>query len=134
MSGTLHVAVLSATDPAVDAEIAACTAAHPAAEVEAALDARSVPYSRILTAADIAVDPHYAARSTIQRVHAPTLGREVPMAAPAPRFSRTPGRIAGAGPALGADTRWALREWAEMPDAEIDDLLAAGVVAGDGAS
>lgn len=45
--------------------------------------------------------------------------------APAPRFSRTPGRIGAAPAPAGRHTRAALLDWGV---ADVDDLLAAGVV------
>jgi crotonobetainyl-CoA:carnitine CoA-transferase CaiB-like acyl-CoA transferase len=52
--------------------------------------------------ADAAEDPHYAARAAVVGVPDAELG-EVLMTAPVPRMSETPGRIAHAGRALGAD-------------------------------
>jgi len=70
-------------------------------EAQARLAAGNVPFGGIYTAADIAADPHYAARENIARVPDAELG-EVPMPAVVPRLTTTPGRIEHPGPPLGA--------------------------------
>lgn len=61
--------------------------------------------------------PHLAARQTFTPVDG------VMRPAPAPRFSRTPSRIAGPPHPIGSDTRDALRAWGVEA---VDDLLSAG--------
>ncbi len=60
--------------------------------------------------------PHNAARETFVEVGG------VVQPAPAPRFSRTPGKIQGPPPAVGAHTREALSDWG-LSEAEIAPLL-----------
>ena len=62
--------------------------------------AAEVPVSRAYSIADIAADPHYAAREDIVTVDDPTLG---PLKHPAvyPRLSATPGEIRRGAPKLG---------------------------------
>lgn len=60
-----------------------------------------VPAGRVYTAADMLADPHYAARGMIQRITSST-GIDLPTLGVVPRFSRTPGSIRSAGPALGS--------------------------------
>jgi formyl-CoA transferase len=88
---------------ALDALISAWTASLPAREVERALDEHGVPRGRIYDPADILADAQYAARDMIVRMSAEGLDRPVPMPGVVPRFSRTPGRVRRAGPALDAD-------------------------------
>jgi formyl-CoA transferase len=62
--------------------------------------AAAVPVSRAFSIADIAADPHYAARQDIVTVDDPTAG---PLKQPAvyPRLSATPGRVQRGAPLLG---------------------------------
>jgi formyl-CoA transferase len=84
----------------IDAAIGAWTARRPVAEVVAALQAASVPVGRIYTVKDIAEDPHYRARSMIERVtSADGLSLEVPGIVP--KLSATPGAIRERAPTLG---------------------------------
>jgi len=80
--------------------VADWTAAHTAAEVEAACIAHDVPVGTAYSAADIAVDPHMAARGDLVDVDDPVLG-PVRQQAPFPRFDdERPHPPAGA-PRLG---------------------------------
>ena len=58
----------------------------------------------LATAADIAADPHFAARNNLAKVDDPELG-EVVMPAVVPKLAGTPGRIAHAGPPIGAHNK-----------------------------
>ncbi|MGH7785856.1 MAG: CaiB/BaiF CoA transferase family protein [Candidatus Binatia bacterium] len=73
---------------------------HTAAEIEHLMVAAAVPVSRAFSIADIAADPHYAARQDIVTVDDPTAG---PLKQPAvyPRLSATPGRVQRGAPLLG---------------------------------
>ena len=84
----------------LDALVGAWTATQPNAELLAALHAAGVPAGGIYTAADILADPHVKEREAVVAVQHPELG-ELPMQAPAPKLSATPGEIRWAGPALG---------------------------------
>lgn len=84
----------------LDALVGAWTATQPNAELLAALHAAGVPAGGIYTAADILADPHVKERDAVVAVPHPELG-ELPMQAPAPKLSATPGEIRWAGPALG---------------------------------
>ena len=76
----------------------------------------------VLSMAEAPEHPHLAARGTFVTVEG------VVQPAPAPRFSRTPGRITR-GPAVpGADTETALADWG-LSAGEIADLVAEGAVA-----
>lgn len=98
--------------------------------LETLLDQHSIPYGRIYTAPDMLRDPHYAARDMIRRFEAETLGCEIPMAAPVPKFSRTENKIQTVGPRLGQHTDWVLKEIVKISDDEMSILSSAGVILG----
>jgi alpha-methylacyl-CoA racemase len=66
--------------------------------------------------------PHHAARGTFVELDG------VAQPGPAPRFSRTPGAVRGAGRRPGADTTEVLTAWGFSTD-EVEQLLASGAVA-----
>ncbi|MDX2156101.1 MAG: CoA transferase [Hyphomicrobiaceae bacterium] len=74
---------------------------HEFADIERRLVGANVPFGGIYTAADIAADPHYKARDNIATIDDPELGPVV-MPGVIPRLEGTPGRIAHAGPPIGA--------------------------------
>jgi crotonobetainyl-CoA:carnitine CoA-transferase CaiB-like acyl-CoA transferase len=88
---------------ALDARIEEWTRTRSADDLLALLAEHAVPSGRVYTAADALADPHYAARGMVQRLTS-TGGTTMPVPGVVPRFSRTPGSIRSAGPALGADT------------------------------
>jgi len=85
-----------------------------------------VPAGRIYSVADIAADPHYAARGMIESIVA---GDGEPLRVPGiiPKLSATPGAIRGAAPKLGEHTDEVLKSL-EYTDAEIDRLRRDSVV------
>jgi formyl-CoA transferase len=87
----------------IDEAIAAWTAERTQDEVLAAMEKAEVPAGRIYSAADIAADPHYAARGMIEQIVA---GDGGPLKVPGivPKLSSTPGAIRSAAPALGEHT------------------------------
>ena len=113
----------------LDDLIAAWTSELPVEELEAILDTNAIPYGRIFTAPDMLADPQFAARQLIERYEDKVLGKDVPMAAPVPNFSRTPGRIASTGPELGQHTDKVLSEVASYSDKQIRELHTQGIVA-----
>ena len=97
------------------------------ADVERALLEGGVPAGGILSAADIAADPHYEARGNIATVPDDRFGG-VPMPEVVPRLSRTPGRIDHAGPRLGADTHAVLGDLLGIAPEELDRLAGEGII------
>ncbi len=86
----------------LDALIAEWTVTRTADEVLRAMDHAGVPAGRIYTAADIAQDPHYAAREMVIAVPEPALdGEPIRQQGVVPKLSETPGRVARGGPLLG---------------------------------
>ena len=98
-----------------------------AAEVEAAAIAHDVPVATAYTAADIAHDPHMAARGDLVSVADPVLG-PLRQQAPFPRFVGEPTAVPSGAPLLGADTREVLGTLLGLSDEELDALAAAGVI------
>jgi crotonobetainyl-CoA:carnitine CoA-transferase CaiB-like acyl-CoA transferase len=108
----------------LDALVARWIRQRTAAEVERELERMGVAMSRVFSVHETVGDPHYVARGTLAEVPDDELGR-VTMQAPVPRMSRTPGRIAWAGPRLGRDTEHVLRDLGFS-----DDEVASGASAG----
>ena len=96
-------------------------------EVLAALDKADVPAGKIYTVADIAADPHYAARGMLESV---TMDDGSALAVPGfvPKLSLTPGSHQRNAPTLGQDTDAVLRE-VGLSEAQISALRERGVVA-----
>ncbi len=111
----------------LDAAIGAWAEKLPVDQVLAALDAAQVPAGKIYTVADIAADPHYAARGMLQTV-AMEDGTQLTVPGVVPKLSLTPGGQWRSAPALGQDSEAVLRE-VGLTDAQIATLRARGVVA-----
>lgn len=84
----------------LDELISAWTRTLPTDELLDRLHEAGVPAGRVYTAADMAEDPHFAARKAIVRLMHPELG-DFPMQNVVPRLSDTPGEVRGLGPELG---------------------------------
>jgi formyl-CoA transferase len=110
----------------IDAAIGAWTKSRTVDEVLQVLDAAGVPAGRIYTVADIAADPHYAARGMLQQVR---LGDGDTLTVPGivPKLSRTPGAHARNAPAIGQDTDAVMREIGLTPE-QIAALQARGII------
>lgn len=111
----------------LDHEIETWTSAHAPEVVLAAMEKADVPASKIYTVADIAADPHFAARQMIREI---TLrdGSRLKVPGVVPKLSVTPGDFDAGGPALGEHTDAVLRTLG-YDDAGVARLRAAGVVA-----
>ena len=112
---------------AINAIVGEWIASRPVPEICARLDEHGLAYSLVYTAADIARDPHYAARETIATVATRLLG-DLKMPAPQPRLSATPAGPLRPAPDLGEDTDAILSELLGMGREAIDRLRTAGVV------
>jgi crotonobetainyl-CoA:carnitine CoA-transferase CaiB-like acyl-CoA transferase len=97
------------------------------ADIIAVLNDHGVPAGGINTAPDILSDPHIVARGSVAWVKADGIG-DVPMPAPLPRLSRTPGAITSAGPDLGEHTDEVLSRLLQLDQNEISALRAQGVI------
>jgi formyl-CoA transferase len=116
----------AARAPELDAAIGAWTARHGLEEVLAAMAAADVPASRIYAIDEIAADPHYAARGSIERIPA-LAGGTIAVPAIVPRLSATPGGVRERAPRLGEHTEAVLRELGHEED-ELEALRRAGVL------
>jgi formyl-CoA transferase len=112
----------------IDQAIEAWTLQRPVEAVLDALEQASVPAGRIYTVADIAADPHYAAREMLQAI---TLadGSSLTLPGIVPKLSATPGSHRRLAPGLGQDSEQILAEMGLTP-AQIAELKARGIVAG----
>ena len=95
--------------------------------VLAALEAAQVPAGKIYTVADIAADPHYAARGMLQTVTMDD-GSALTVPGVVPKLSATPGGQWRRAPALGQDSVAVLRE-VGLTEEQIATLRARGVMA-----
>ena len=85
------------------------------------MEGTDVCFAPVLTMEEAPGHPHNAARGTFTEVAG------VVQPAPAPRFSRTPGAVAGPPAAPGAHTDEVLADWGFSPD-EVAKLRSAGVI------
>ncbi|HCR65725.1 MAG TPA: carnitine dehydratase [Oceanicaulis sp.] len=93
--------------------------AEPQSHWTALLDGTDCCFAPVLDSGHATEHPHMKARGVFVEVEG------VRQAAPAPRFSRTPGAIQGAAPKPGEHTEDVLRDWG-FSDAEIGTLKNAG--------
>ncbi|HZD66146.1 MAG TPA: CaiB/BaiF CoA-transferase family protein [Acidimicrobiales bacterium] len=114
----------------LDALVGDWVAALDQAEVMAALTAAKVPATPIFDAADLAADPHMAARGA-HEVHEVALeGRRaaVRFPAPVPRLGHRPAHQRWAGPGLGEHTAQVLSEVLGLGPDDVARLAAEGVI------
>lgn len=112
----------------LDSAIGMWTAEHSVEEVLNALEGASVPAGRIYTIADIAADPHYAAREMLQQVKLGD-GSQLTVPGVVPKLSITPGQHRRNAPELGQDTEEILKEIG-LDAVQIQKLKASGIVGG----
>lgn len=108
--------------PAMKERLAAIFKSKTRAEWTELMEGSDVCFAPVLSLAEAPAHPHNAARSTFVEVGG------LPQPAPAPRFSRTPGAIAGPPPAPGHHTDEVLTELGVGAD-RLAGLRAEGVVA-----
>jgi formyl-CoA transferase len=113
----------------IDAAIGEWTRTRTVDEVMQALDAASVPAGRIYTVADIAADPHYAARGMLQQVRLDD-GETLTVPGIVPKLSRTPGGHQRNAPRLGQDSESVMRELG-LTEEQIAGLKSRGVIKGE---
>ena len=111
----------------LDNEIEAWTSARAPDVVLAAMEKAEVPVSKIYTVADIASDPHFAARQMIREI-ALSDGFKLKVPGVVPKLSATPGGFERGGPALGEHTDAVLRSLG-YDDTRIAMLRTARIVA-----
>ena len=95
----------------------------------AALASRGVPCAPVSNLAEVAADPQAAARGMFPALEHPTAGQIRVTGAPL-KFSESRGEIRSPAPQLGEHTRLALGKRLGIADAEVERLIAEGIVAG----
>ncbi|HMA88776.1 MAG TPA: CaiB/BaiF CoA-transferase family protein [Burkholderiales bacterium] len=93
----------------IDDAIAEWTSRRSQEEVLLRMEKAEVPAGRIYSAADIAADPHYAARGMLVDSVAGD-GRPLKQPGIVPKLSATPGAVGGPAPGLGQHTDEVLKE------------------------
>jgi len=109
--------------PAMGEELAARFAAEGRDHWEQVFAGSDACVTPVLTAHEVAGHPHHASRDTF----IPVEGQALPMPAPAPRLSRTPGSVRRAAPRAGADGPGILAE-VGFDEQDVARLMADGVV------
>ena len=112
----------------IDAAIGAWTRERSVDEVLAVLVRAGVPAGRIYTVADIAADPHYAARGMLQQIRLDD-GDLLTVPGVVPKLSRTPGGHRRNAPGIGQDTEAVMRELG-LTEEQIAGLKDRGVIRG----
>jgi formyl-CoA transferase len=112
----------------IDAAIGAWTRERSVTQVLEVLDRAGVPAGRIYTVADIAADPHYAARGMLQQIRLDD-GDLLTVPGIVPKLSRTPGAHRRNAPGIGQDTEAVMRELG-LTDEQIAGLKDRGVIRG----
>lgn len=110
----------------IDGAIAAWCAPRTLAAVLTVLEGAEIPAGPINNIADIANDPHFAARGMLERVRLPD-GSELAIPRVTPLLSRTPATTRHCGPELGADTDAVCRE-VGLNEAQIAALRERGII------
>ncbi len=112
----------------IDQAIEAWTLHQSVDDVLQALDSVSVPAGKIYSIADIANDPHYAARGMLQEITMSD-GSNLKVPGVVPKLSVTPGQHRRNAPDLGQDTDDILKEMG-LTSEQIQKLKASGIVEG----
>jgi crotonobetainyl-CoA:carnitine CoA-transferase CaiB-like acyl-CoA transferase len=125
---TADAAARGANRPDAIARIGAVTARFTKAELLARLGGRA-PMGPVYDAAEIAHDPHFAARGMLQSFDLPDLDVPMVVAGSPIKLNETPGGVRAPGPRLGEHTRAALAE-AGVSAAQIEAWFASGAIGG----
>ncbi|GDY59000.1 hypothetical protein SVIO_096230 [Streptomyces violaceusniger] len=112
----------------VEAAAAAWLATHPPREAMRLLQAAGVPAGAMQQVADYPDDPQFAARGFFARMCQPELPEPLPTEARPALARHLPDPLLGPAPRQAAHTREVCREVLGLTDAEIDELLAQGVL------
>ena len=81
----------------------------------------------VYDAKQIMEDPHYHARNDIVELDDPDLGK-TKLLGIVPKFSDTPGKVEHTGPSLGEHNYVIYRNWLDMGEDQISDLIERGVL------
>jgi crotonobetainyl-CoA:carnitine CoA-transferase CaiB-like acyl-CoA transferase len=111
----------------INAIVAEWTSNHSASDVEAACVTYDVPVATAYSAAEIAVDPHFAARGDLVSVDDPVLGA-VRQQAPYPKLVDEDRPVPSGAPGLGEHNRQVWCDLVGLKRAELEQLQAKGIV------
>ena len=113
-------------EPEIDNVLSRWSAALNSATALAILDQADVPAGPVNSIADIAADPHFAARGAFEEIVVSGEVRLVP--AVHPRLCDTPATTRWAGPDLGEHTDQVLQDYLGAQPHEIDNWRAQGLI------
>lgn len=97
-------------------------------DVVAAMNAAEVACSPIMTAKDMAEDPHYQARNVHIEWEDLCLKKQVKGVGIIPKFSATPGEVWRGSVSLGYDNALIYKRLLGLPDARVAELQSQGVI------
>lgn len=117
----------AAANDEINGIVAAWVAARDSQDVEEACIAHDVPVATAFSAADIAEDPHMAARGDLVAVDDPELGPLLQQA-PFPRFAGEPPPVPTGAPRLGEHNREVWCGLVGLTDDELDACIADGII------
>jgi crotonobetainyl-CoA:carnitine CoA-transferase CaiB-like acyl-CoA transferase len=110
----------------VIARLSELTACHTKAELHARLGG-VVPFGPVMNVAEIAEDPHFAARGMLAEIDCEGLPGPMRIAGQPIKFTRTPSEVRRRAPHLGEDTAAVLAEHG-ISEAEIERWSASGAI------
>ena len=97
------------------------------AEVQTACNTGEVPCGAVMSIADIATDPQYAARKTLTDMMVEGVGL-LPFPSPLPRLSETPGQLNALGPKLGEANSEIYGDLLGLSAADLEQLQKDGII------
>jgi crotonobetainyl-CoA:carnitine CoA-transferase CaiB-like acyl-CoA transferase len=112
----------------VESKVAAWTSSHDLLELVELCAEAGIACGPVYSAAEIADDPHIAARGSLVEVDDPETGKPVRMAASAGRFSGFQAQVRQTGPRLGEHTDSVLSTVLGYDRSRIDALRAEGAI------
>ena len=111
----------------IDADLAAWSSEHAPVDVMALLQSHAVPAAVVEHPVHQVNDPHLIERGFFQRIDQVGLGPVILEGAGFKASGMPPARVESA-PLLGQHTRMICRSWLEMSEADVDALIATGVL------
>ena len=124
-----YVCIVAGSDAndEINGIVAEWVAARESKDIEEACIAHDVPVATAFSAADIAGDPHIAARGDLVAVDDPELG-PLRQQAPFPRFAGEPAVVPAGAPRLGEHNREVWCGLVGLTDHELDACIADGII------
>ncbi len=116
-----------ANDASLIAIITAWIKSQNADDMLPLLDAAGVPCSKLYSIKDIFEDPHYIARENVLEVPHPVMG-SIKMPGIFPKFTKNPGEVKWAGPALGEHNKAVYEDLLGLDSAKLAKLKEEGIL------